>query len=187
MDGAQTTWASERLPDGEEATCLWKEFCRTRDGDAFELLYRGYRARVFRCCRASVGDDAAADELTTDLFYRLCLNPQPARKGFDAMLFSWVSKLCLRHRRRAKSTSLSDGFVLAAEHPAPVSRGGELRASLRRALHRLSDLEQLVLLLHALEGFSFTDTAAMLLTSRWRVSRLYTRAVGRMQGALGGP
>jgi RNA polymerase sigma-70 factor (ECF subfamily) len=177
--------------DESEATQLWERFRLMRDSDAFERLYRAYYAHVYRAFRGAFGSDSVADELTIEVFYRLGSNPQEARKGFKAMLFSWVSRLCQRHRSGDGRGRQPLGLPDAPEPPDVPEAGdggaSESDAALERALARLPDEERLVFVLRTIPKLSFDAIAEMLGVSRRTVCRMYSQAVQRLKRILGDP
>lgn len=180
-----------RIVDESEATQLWERFRLLRDSDAFERLYRAYYAHVYRAFRGAFGSDSTADELTIEVFYRLGSNPQGAREGFKAMLFSWVSRLCQRHRsgggRGQEPVGLPDGLETDDERGVGNPGPRESDAALEQALSRLSDVERLVFVLRSIPKLSFDAIAEMLGVSRRSVGRMYSQAVQKLKRILGDP
>lgn len=170
--------------DRDKATRLWGEFCSTGNREAFEDLYRTFQPRIFRVCRANLGDEQAADEVTTELFWVMFDKCPRARNGFPTMLFSWAHNLCRRYRGRRKEEGLPKALDVAGSNMLQdVERREELDA-LERALDVLTDDQRHVFVLHAFEGFTFTEIASILGKTRWTVGRLYDEAFRRLRESL---
>ncbi|MBI3522190.1 MAG: RNA polymerase sigma factor [Chloroflexi bacterium] len=135
--------------------------------DALEAIYAAYRGRIYGFLLRLVADPDVADDVTQETF----------TKAFGAMrtltrehrVLPWLYRIAnnaaidhLRRRRRFSWVRL--GAVHGtAEEPHEGDDHGRVadRESLRRALGGLPPENASALLLHALEGYSYQEIAAI--------------------------
>src|SRR5882757_3401930 len=80
------------------------EACQEGDREAFRLLFEAYKDRVFSIASYSLGDEAAAADITQQIFVKLFTRIGQFRG--DAEFTTWLYRLvinsCLDERRRQK-------------------------------------------------------------------------------------
>ena len=85
------------------------ERVRSRDADAFELLYDRYHRVVYGVALRVLADAAAAEDVTQSVFLKLWSSPQLFRDGnFGA----WIARVA---RNRASTSRVADRFAPEAE------------------------------------------------------------------------
>jgi RNA polymerase sigma-70 factor, ECF subfamily len=131
------------------------------DGDerAFALLVERYQAPFFRVAARTVGDEREAQDCVQLAFFRIFRKASDYRPELPASpwLYRILTNACVdawRKRRRE---------VVVAEPPPPRSARPPdgARIDLAAALARLPAQTRVVFLLHAMEGLSHAEIAAV--------------------------
>ena len=155
---------------------------------AFGLLYDRHVDAIYRYVYYRVRDDAEAEDLTSDVFMR-ALKAMPRyepRQAFLAWLYRIARNAIIdRARRGNRQVPFED----ALEHPMPdqiVEPDVELLAradsdTLREALKKLTPLQQEVLVLRFLEGYSTHEIAKLVGKREGTVRGIQFRAIGALR------
>lgn len=158
------------------------------DAGAFGLLYDRHVAAIYRYVYYRVRDDAEAEDLTSEVFMR-ALRAMPRyepRQAFLAWLYRIARNAVIdRARRGGRQVSFED----ALEHPHAdqvVVPDTELLAhaasdALRAALRKLTPLQQEVIVLRFLEGYSTQDIARIVGKREGTVRGIQFRAIGALR------
>jgi len=158
------------------------------DVTAFGLLYDRHVDAIYRYVYYRVRDDAEAEDLTSDVFMR-ALKAMPRyepRQAFLAWLYRIARNAVIdKVRRGGRQVSFED----ALEHPAPehiLEPDTELIArlegdALRKALAKLTPLQQEVLVLRFLEGYSTNEIAHIVGKREGTVRGIQFRAIGALR------
>ncbi|KHK59248.1 RNA polymerase sigma factor [Burkholderia sp. A9] len=154
---------------------------RVASGDrtAFEQLMRRYNRRLYRLARATLRDDAEAEDALQDAY--LAAFRAIARFRGDASLSTWLSRLVLnechtRQRRGARRDTIAPMVGLSAiadferdimdtdqnGSPDRALMRSEWRALLERKLDALPEAFRIVFVMRCVEEFSVEETAACL-------------------------
>jgi RNA polymerase sigma-70 factor (ECF subfamily) len=163
---------------------------RASGGDvtAFGLLYDRHVDAIYRYVYYRVRDDAEAEDLTSDVFMR-ALKAMPRyepRQAFLAWLYRIARNAVIdRARRGGRQVSFED----ALEHPSAehiVVPDNELVArsdsdTLRKALAKLTPLQQEVVVLRFLEGYSTQEIARIVGKREGTVRGIQFRAIGALR------
>lgn len=168
---------------------------------SFELLMRRHNRRLFRLARATLRDDAEAEDALQEAY----LAAYRAIGGFrgEAALSTWLSRLVLneclgRLRRRARRekvvpmTRLSHDDETGFEVPAPPDAGAperalaraELRALIERELDRLPQGFRVVFVMREVEELGVAETAQSLGIPEATVRSRHFRARPAARGAV---
>ncbi|WP_233858260.1 RNA polymerase sigma factor [Paraburkholderia sp. HD33-4] len=166
------------------------------DHDAFELLMRRHNRRLYRLARATLRNDAEAEDALQDAY----LNAYKAIAQFrgDARLFTWLSRLVLnecfaRMRRDARrqnvlpmlddcpddeqmSTAMDPMTTYDHSAPDQAAARAEIRALLERKLDALPSGFRTVFVLRSVEEMSVEETAQCLDISEATVRSRHFRA-----------
>lgn len=94
--------------DPVEATQRWERFRGGGDGSAFDELYRAYRVRVVRYCRARLRDEEAAVDIADQLFAYLYLKRPACTGNLESLLFHYARLRCINFRPRPPTIPLAD-------------------------------------------------------------------------------
>src|SRR6202163_4768700 len=91
-----------RVPDSINARVILA--CQQGDREAFRLLFEAYKDRVFSIACYSLGDEAAADDVTQQIFVKLftCIGQFRGESEFTTWLYRLVINSCLDERRRRR-------------------------------------------------------------------------------------
>jgi RNA polymerase sigma factor (sigma-70 family) len=170
------------------------------DLSAFEALMRRHNRRLFRLARATLKNEADAQDALQDAY----LSAFRAIGGFrgDASLFTWLSRLVLnkcfaRLRRDARRQNVipmvdpNTPVDLDALHmrddstsPDAAAARAELRALLERKLDALPAAFRVVFVLRSVEEMSVEETAQCLDISEGTVRSRHFRARSLLREAL---
>ena len=156
---------------------------------AFGLLYDRHVAAIYRYVYYRVRDDAEAEDLTSDVFMR-ALKAMPRyepRQAFLAWLYR-IARNAVIDRARKGNRRVS--FEDALKHPDAadhiVEPEGEVlthseNSALRAALTKLTPLQQEVIVLRYLEGFSTQEVARIVGKREGTVRGIQFRAMGALR------
>lgn len=174
---------SDAARRGEEASAL-VEAARSGDPQAFDVLVRRYRPRIFALALHLTGSRSEADDITQDAFLRAYKNID--RFEGRSEFFTWLYRIALnralnvrRDKRRRITLSLDDPrltLALAVDGAGDPRRTLELRETytmLLRAFDSLSPLLRTTIALTLLQGLNYKEAAVVLDTTEgtiaWRV------------------
>jgi RNA polymerase sigma-70 factor (ECF subfamily) len=167
------------------------------DRAAFERLMRRHNRRLFRLARATLRDDAEAEDALQDAY----LAAYRAIGGFrgEASLATWLSRLVLnactaRLRRAARRNNvvpmvpIDDVEALPMDghdsRPDHLAARAQLRTLVEHTLDRLPEDFRTVFVLRAVEELSVEETAEVLGIPESTVRTRHFRARGLLREAL---
>ncbi|MFL6680665.1 MAG: RNA polymerase sigma factor [Burkholderiaceae bacterium] len=199
MTPADSTARTPAFPPDDEAALVR----RIVAGDlaAFERLMRANNRRLYRLARATLRDDAEAEDALQEAY----LAAHRALAGFrgESSLATWLSRLvtneCLgRLRKRARRDNIFPIVALDAEadpevamddarQPEPPDRAlvrTQMRALLERQLDALPQAFRSVFVLRAVEELSVEETAQVLGIPEATVRTRHFRARSLLREAL---
>ena len=156
--------------------------CQNGEIQGLETLYGLYSERVFRTCFRILGDQAAAEDQTHEVFLRLF--EQIGRFDWRSRFSTWLYRLTVNHtlnrlRKRNRRLSKLKEFVIQDEVPA---RQMPDRSVLRKEdedrvqvlLSALSPDHRTILVLREIEELGYAEIAAVLGVAKGTVmSRLH--------------
>lgn len=156
--------------------------CQGGEIDGLEFLYGIYAERVFRTCLRILGDRAAAEDQTHEVFLRLF--EQIGRFDGRSSFSTWLYRLAVNHtlnrlRRRNRRSSKLREFVRPAEAPArELPDRNVLRKEeadrVQVLLSSLSPDHRTILVLREIEGLGYAEIAEVLGVAKGTVmSRLH--------------
>jgi RNA polymerase sigma-70 factor (ECF subfamily) len=157
--------------------------CQQGDREAFRLLFEAYKDRVFSIACYSLGNEAAADDVTQQIFVKLFTRIGQFRgdSEFTTWLYRLVINSCLDERRKQKR-------FLPVEEVAPMSKGiyrkppetryerREIADTVKEAIGGLKPKMRLPIMLKYIEGFSYEEIAKVLGCSKGTVASRLNRA-----------
>jgi RNA polymerase sigma-70 factor (ECF subfamily) len=163
---------------------------RASGGDvgAFGRLYDRHVDAIYRYVYYRVRDDAEAEDLTSDVFMRAlkAISRYEPRQAFLAWLYRIARNAVIdRARRGGRQVSFED----ALEHPSAdqiIEPDDEILSrsdsdSLRKALGQLTPLQQEVIVLRFLEGYSTQEIARIVGKREGTVRGIQFRAIGALR------
>lgn len=161
------------------------------DSQAIGAIYDRYFAEVYRYVRYRIDDDAAAEDIASEVFLRL-LEASQKRQGPQSSLKGWLIATAsnavndyLRRLYRRPVESLSD---LIPDHAAVVHDEVDAReeqSAVRAAIAQLTDQQQHVLALRFGQGYSLEETAQTMKKKVNAVKALQFRALAALQRLIG--
>ena len=155
------------------------------DRDAFETLFQQYHADVRRWLMRIVRDDAAADDLTVEVFWRLYkahARFDPAR-SFGAWARRIASNAALDHLRQARRRSAAE-LTAPLEHAQPSAARRDVHLRVERAFLQLPPRLRIVAGLAIIEGCPHDEIAEALGISRSAVKSRSARAMKLLKDAF---
>lgn len=175
-------------PVGQDEDAVLAIRASKGESAAFGLLYDRHVAAIYRYVYYRVRDDAEAEDLTSDVFMR-ALKAMPryeSRQVFLAWLYR-IARNAVIDRARKGNRQVS--FEDALEHPGAdqiVVPDAEVLAhsdsdGLRAALKKLTPLQQEVVVLHFLEGYSTQEIARIVGKREGTVRGIQFRAIGALR------
>lgn len=133
--------------------------------EAFEVLVRRHRTRVFRIALRIVGDPHDAQDVTQDVFIQVWASLAGFLGGstFTTWLYRITVNRSLNHRQRRRQTlPLPEQDPPAASGPADVVIARHRAEATTRAIASLPADQRAVFVLHQMEGLSYPEVAAIL-------------------------
>ena len=138
----------------------------------FVKMYERYRKLMHYAAKRILGDDSLAEEAVQEAFLRIAKNygkvsgaDQSATKKFVLIITENAAKALYRRESRhtAGREYPEDMEAAGACHAAgdPTAAGAETREAVGRIL-QMPELQQNVLFLHTVYGFSYREIAALL-------------------------
>jgi RNA polymerase sigma-70 factor, ECF subfamily len=177
---------------------------RTRAGDrtAFDDLVGRHAAKVFRLARHITRNDAEAEDVLQDAFYKAYTRLD--QFNADAQFYTWLVRIAvnealmrLRKGRNSKTVSLDaeteteDGAIRhevesPGDNPEQRLSRDETRKLLEKAIDSLDESYRTVFVLRDVEGLSTQETADMLNLSVSAVKSRLLRARLQLRDKLKG-
>lgn len=161
------------------------------DSQAVGAIYDQYFPEVFRYVRYRIDDDAAAEDIASDVFVRL-LEAAQKRQGPQTSLKGWLIATAshavndhLRRRYRRPTDGLSDTLP---DHSSNVNAEVDLREqnrAVQSAYAQLTSEQQDVLALRFGQGYSLEETATHMKKKVNAVKALQFRALAALQRLMG--
>jgi RNA polymerase sigma-70 factor (ECF subfamily) len=137
---------------------------RAGDMDAYEVLVRRHRDRIYRIALRMLGDRHDAEDIAQDVVIQVwtALAGFTGASSFTTWLYRIVVNRCLNQIRRSRSTRpVLDG------DPPPVAGAEDMVIARQRAravmeaIAALPPDQRAVVVLHHLEGLSYREVAAV--------------------------
>jgi RNA polymerase sigma-70 factor (ECF subfamily) len=145
--------------------------------DALAWLYAHYPGDVYRFILYLSGDQALAEDITSEVFIRVRDAPEPTRTAtVKAYLFAIARNLFLNEiRRRSRRASLDERLVEAAPGPERSAEHSAALTEILRALQQLPEVDRSALLMRAFHQLSYKEIGTALhlspVTARVKVPR----------------
>lgn len=179
-------------PEGDE-----RLIARARDDpQAFGELYDRYLDPIHRYCLRRLGDRAAAEDVTSQVFLQaLAALTRYRPDGNGGTVRSWLFAIAHnavadqgRHRARRPTTPIDDALTIADPGPGPEDEAirVQTRRELTDALAHLTDDQRAVITLR-LAGLTGPEIARAVGRSHGSVRLSQFRALARLRDLLGSP
>ncbi len=164
---------------------------RDLNPQAIGAVYDRYYQDVYRYVRYRIGDENAAEDISSDVFVRLLEASQRGR-GPQTNLKSWLlgtaSHIVTDHMRRSyrrPTESLSENVLDPLALPVDELERRDRNRLLQDAMKQLTPEQQHVLTLRFGENYSIEETAAILKKNVNAVKALQFRALASLQRGIG--
>lgn len=156
---------------------------------ALDELYQQHVGRIFGWIRAQVHDDAVAEDLTAQVFFRACTSSATYRgEGtYQAWLFRIARNCVVDHRAASlRVVTVSDPPEGADPAPSPSAQAiaREDRELIWDLVANLPENERRAIALRYLHEMSVEEMAKILRRTRGAVRVLLHRARGRLRSAI---
>lgn len=161
------------------------------DSQSIGAIYDQYFPEVYRYVRYRINDDAAAEDIASDVFVRL-LEASQKRQGPQSSLKGWLIATAshavndhLRRRYRRPTEALSDALP---DQSSSVHAEVDLREqnrAVQSAYAQLTSEQQHVLALRFGQGYSLEETASYMQKNVNAVKALQFRALAALQRMIG--
>ncbi|HEV8671956.1 MAG TPA: RNA polymerase sigma factor [Candidatus Limnocylindria bacterium] len=175
-------------PDGKEEDAALAVRASKGDPAAFGTLYDRHVSAVYRYVYYRVRDDAEAEDLTSDVFMKAlrAIPRYEPRQAFLAWLYRIARNAVIDHvRRGGRQVSFEDALkhpeVHNAVDPDLEVLAGSDSATLRTALGQLTPLQQEVIVLRFLEGYSTDEIAKLIGKREGTIRGIQFRALGALR------
>ncbi len=180
------------VPDEEKSMI---ERARAGDFEAFAALYSCYLDPIYRYIFFRTGDECDAEDFSEQVFLK-AWQALPAYRPVGACFLNWLYRiahnLVADHRRREKLIAFEDLPSYAAP-PTPVEENaletiiaGEENEVLSRAISRLPEEYQQVIVLRFIEGLGHSEIAQILDKSEGACRGIQHRALEALSRVLSG-
>lgn len=164
--------------------------------DALGQLYERYVDLTYRFIAVRVGDQATAEDVTSELWMRVSRVIRGYRtigSGFSAWLLTLASRLVADHYRKPvikRETPTADMLALdpvsAGESPEDAAIRSDAAAMVVRALQHLSTRQRECVTLRFFVGLSVAETAEAMGRGEGSVKVLQHRALRKLATVLNG-
>ena len=175
---------SQRWPADEVAIAA----VRAGDRAAFEWIMRRHNQRAFRIARSILRSDAEAEDAIQDAYLSayIHLNDFRGQGRFSSWLYRIVIRQAWKRRRRAQVSESLDGEGGTDQSPSPERQvaGRELAHHVELAIDTLGDDYRTTFMLHAVDGMTAAETAALLGISEHTVRSRVHRAREQLRSEL---
>lgn len=176
-----------------ESSAITEQIWRAQKGDevAIRDLYLRYKTNVFRYLFYHVGDAEAAEDLTSEVFIRMIkgLPSFQPRGSFQAWLYQIAHNLAIDYHRKEKADTrlpLLENLAADGESPLETVEHQLDNQRLQRALAKLNQAQQEVLILRFVLGLPLEQTAQSMKCSEDAVKGLQRRGLIALRQILEG-
>lgn len=196
--GSSGSVSPEPAPDfvDEQHVETWALVHRAQegDGDAFGQLYDRYVDTVFRFIYFRVNDRALAEDFTSETFLRALRRISTiSYQGRDigAWFITIARNIVLDHVKSARHRlEITTADALEGDDREPSTEesvlGGLQAESLMAAVRQLGDEQRECVMLRFIQGFSVSETAAVMGKNDGAIKALQHRAVRKLAELVGG-
>ena len=153
------------------------------DEEALAEIYRGHVQEIYRYILSRTGDEAVAEDLTSEVFLR-AVEALPRYKHRGAPLAAWLYRIARdrvidfhRANVRRPTTALDDDLLDSHPDLESILFEQAESARLRRAMRSLTQDQRDVLFFRFTEGFSIDQTATVMGKTVGAIKALQFRAV----------
>lgn len=176
-----------------EETEILKLLEEKKNEEAFKLILKTYKERVYYHVRKMVINHEDTDDVTQDAFIKVWRNLDKF-KG-NSKFYTWLYRIAtnealtfLQKKKRYDSFSIDDSETLANQLEADRSEyaidGDEIQEKLQKALLQLTDKQRAVFNLKYFENLKYKEIAEITETSVGGLKATYHYAVKKIEEYL---
>jgi RNA polymerase sigma-70 factor, ECF subfamily len=175
---------SARIPDLSKQAEIELVASIQQDPTAFRRLYEQYARPIYRYLHSIVGNQADAEDLTSQVFLKALEDLDKFRNqgGFRAWLFTIArSKAMDAYRKRRRELPL-DEVNLPSREPDPLATAihQDEVDRMRKRIHALPEAEQELIRLRFVAGLGFAEIGTVLKRSEGAVKKELYRLLDRL-------
>lgn len=163
------------------------------DRAAFADLYDKYIDRVYKHVYYKVADQSEAEDITQETFikaWEAIGSYKRTGAPFAAWLIAIARNLIIDHyRARKKLVPLDEGIEIKNDpntNPEAIAEANINSTIVRSAILKLKEEKQKVIMMRFIDGFSYTEIAAVLNKTEGAVRVTLFRALNDLKQLLGG-
>jgi RNA polymerase sigma-70 factor (ECF subfamily) len=162
------------------------------DIDAFAELYRRYLCPIYRFVRAQVNDDATAEDITAQVFFKALRSARTFRAegSYEAWLFRIAQNSITSWYKDSQRSDIAVEKMPESADPAPSPASHlileEARGALWRTVAQLPPTQREVVAMRYLSDLSVDEIAKLTRRTRGAVRILLHRARLKLRRLLGG-
>ncbi|TET38686.1 MAG: sigma-70 family RNA polymerase sigma factor [Dehalococcoidia bacterium] len=174
-----------------EIEALLIEQAAKGDAQSFARLYDLNVDRVYRHIFYRVSDIGVAEDLTQEVFlkgWQALHRYKRTGSPFVAWLLTIAHNLVIDHYRARKRETSLEASILPSDSATTPQQIAEVRweqRELERAIMQLRPEQQLVIVLRFIDGFEYSEIAALLRKSEGAVRVIQHRALKELRRILG--
>jgi RNA polymerase sigma-70 factor, ECF subfamily len=161
------------------------------DPQAVTAVYNRYFPEILRYVNYRLGDEALAEDITSEVFFTL-LKAIRVRRGPDKNLRAWLIGTArhmitdhVRRKYRHPLESISETLTSDGQGPLEEVEQRDGSFALRQAMAQLTEDQQQVLALRFGQGYSLEETAVLMKKKSNAIKALQFRALNALQRKLG--
>jgi RNA polymerase sigma-70 factor (ECF subfamily) len=165
---------------------LLSQFTETGDAAAFAEIVKRYARVVYSASIRILGDDAKAQDVSQETFFRLMRQPRIVTHSLGGWLHRSATHLAMDVRRSEKSRKQREITYVAEQQITRQNEPtwAELSPYVDEALNAVQEPTRSLLIRHFLQGVPQTDLAKELSTSPATISRRIKTGVEQLQEQL---
>jgi RNA polymerase sigma-70 factor (ECF subfamily) len=175
---------SVQMPDSSKETEIELVASAQRDPAAFRSLYEQYARPVYRYLYTKVGNQADAQDLTSQVFLKALEDLGNFRNqgGFRAWLFSIAYSQAMDYYRKARAELPLDEIDLAAHEPDPLATTIHQQQieRMRKRIAALPEEEQELIRLRFVAGLRYAEIGEVLKRREGAVKKALYRLLARL-------
>ena len=146
------------------------------------------RDKLFRFANRLLGNQPEAEDAMQDILVKLWLMKErlPGYRNVEALAMTMTRNLCLdRIRQRKPSDPMPNGLIQQQHlEPDRYVEGKDLQKQIARCIARLPEIQQTVIHLRDVEGYSFEEMETLLDMSRNALRVNLSRARKRVRDEM---
>ncbi len=175
---------SVQMPDSSKQTEIELVASAQRNPTAFRSLYEQYARPVYRYLYSKVGNQADAEDLTSQVFLKALEDLGKFRNqgGFRAWLFTIAYSQAMDYYRKRRAELPLDELNLASHEPDPLATTlcQEQIRRMRERIAALPEEEQELIRLRFVAGLRYAEIGEVLKRSEAAVKKALYRLLARL-------